>query len=92
MRTVVSTIGTPPYRISKYLLKIIQLTLNKSQYKFKNSAEFVNKAKTLKISPTEIQVSDDVINLYPSVTLDEAIDPMVEYLKMTLTTSKQEQN
>ena len=87
-----STIGTPPYRISKYLLKIIQLTLNKSQHKFKNSAEFVNKAKTLKISPTEIQVSDDVINLYPSVTLDEAIDAMVEYLKMTLTTLKQEQN
>ena len=27
MRTVVSTIGTPPYGISKYLVKIIQATL-----------------------------------------------------------------
>ena len=67
MRTVVSTIGTPPYGISEYLIKIIQPTLNKSQHKFKNYVEFVNEAKTWKISPTEIQVSYDVVNLYPSV-------------------------
>ena len=81
MRTVASTIETPPYGISKYLLKIIQPTLNKSQHKIKNSAEFVNEAKTWKISPTEIQVSYDVVNLYPSVPLDKAIDVIVEYLK-----------
>ena len=48
MRTVVSTIATPPYGISKYLVKIIQSTLNKSQHKIKNSVEFVNEAKTWK--------------------------------------------
>ena len=69
MRTVVSTIGTPPYGISKYLVKIIQSTLNKSQHKIKNAVEFVTEAKTWKISPTEIQVSYNVVNLYPSVTL-----------------------
>ena len=42
MRTVVSTIRTPPYGISKYLVKIIQPTLNNSQQKIKNSVEFVN--------------------------------------------------
>ena len=81
MRTVVSTIGTPPYGISKYLVKIIQPTLNNRQHKIKNSVEFVNEAKTWKISPTEIQVSYDVVNLYPSVPLDKAIDVIVEYLK-----------
>ena len=81
MRTVVSTIGAPPYGVSKYLVKIIQPTLNKSQHKNKNSAEFVNEAKTWKISLTEIQVSYDVVNLYPSVPLDKAIDVIVEYLK-----------
>ena len=81
MCTVVSTIGTPPYGISKYLVKIIQSTLNKSQHKIKNSVEFVNEAKTWKISPAEIQVSYDVVNLYPSVPLDKAIDVIVEYLK-----------
>ena len=81
MRTVVSTTGTPPYGISKYLVKIIQLTLNKSQHKIKNSVEFVNEAEIWKISPTEIQVSYDVVNLYPSIPLDKAIDVIVEYLK-----------
>ena len=81
MRTAVSTIGTPPYGFSKFLVKIIQPTLNKSQHKIKNSVEFVNKAKAWKISPTEIQVSYDVVNLYPSVPLGKAIDVIVEYLK-----------
>ena len=45
IRNVVSTIGTPPYGISEYLVEIIQPTLSKSQYKIKNSAEFVNEAE-----------------------------------------------
>ena len=81
MRTVVSTIGTPPYGISKYLVKIIQPTLNKSQHKIKDSAEFANEAKTWKISPADIQVSYDVVNLYPSVPLGKAKHAIVEYLK-----------
>ena len=51
-----TTIGTPPYGIPKYLVKIIQPTLNKTQHKTKNSVEFVSKTKTWKISATEIQV------------------------------------
>ena len=78
---IVSTIGTPLYGISKYLVKIIQPKLNKSQHKLKNSVEFVNEAKTWKIPPSEIQVSYDVFNLYPSFPLDKAIDVIVEYLK-----------
>ena len=46
MRTAVSIIGTTPYEISKYLVKIIQPTLNKSQHKIKNTGEFVNETKT----------------------------------------------
>ena len=46
IRNAVSTIGTPPYGISKYLVEIIQPTLSKSQHKIKNSAEFVNEAET----------------------------------------------
>ena len=41
----------------------------------------MNEAKTWKTSPTEIQVSYDVVNLYPSVPFDKAIDVIVEYLK-----------
>ena len=41
-KPIVSTIGTPPYGISKYLVDIIQPTLNKSQHKVKNSKPFVS--------------------------------------------------
>ena len=56
MRTIVSTIGTPAYGISKYLVEIIQLTLNKNNNKIQNSTSFVHEAKDWKIEPTEIQV------------------------------------
>ena len=57
MSTAVSTIGTPPHGISKYLVRIIQPTLNNSQHKIKNSVEFANEVKTWELFPTEIQVS-----------------------------------
>ena len=56
MRFIVSTIGTSPYRISKYLVDIIQPTLNKNQYKVKNSKSFVSQAHPWKIKPDEIQI------------------------------------
>ena len=74
MWIIVSTIGTPAYGISKYLVEIIQPTLNKSYNKMQNSISFVHEAKDWKIEPTEIQLSYDVINLYPSVSLDRSIE------------------
>ena len=44
MRVIVSTISTPPYGISKYLVDIIQPTLNKNQHKVKNSRSFGSQA------------------------------------------------
>ena len=45
MRTIVSTIGTPPYGISQYLEELILPTLNRSKYKITNSSSFVNEVK-----------------------------------------------
>ena len=80
MRTIVSTIGTPANGISKYLVEIIQPTLNKNN-KIQNSTSFVHEAKDWKIEPTEIQVSYDVVNIYPSVPLDRSIQVVVEFLQ-----------
>ena len=67
MTTIVSTIGTPTYGISKYLVEIIQPTLNENNKKNQNSTSFVREAKDWKIQPTEIQISYDVVNLYASI-------------------------
>ena len=81
MRTIMSTLGTPAYRITKYLVEIIQATLNKSNNKIQNSTSFVHEAKGWKIEPTETQVSHDVVNIYPSVLLDRSIQVTVEFLQ-----------
>jgi predicted GIY-YIG superfamily endonuclease len=80
MRPVVSTINTPPYGTSEYLVKIIQPTLNKNKTRLINSSDFVNDAKLWKIDPNEIQASFDVVNLYPSVPINEAIPVIVDIL------------
>ena len=81
MRTIVSTIGTPAYGTHKYLVEIIQPTLNKNNNKIQNSASFLHEAKHWKIEPTEIQVSYDIVNLYPSVPLDRSIQVIVDFLQ-----------
>ena len=80
MRIVVSTIGTPSYGISQYLVTIIQQTLNKNETRIINSQSFVRKASNWDISPEEVQVSYDVVNLYPSVPLKEATTVILDLL------------
>lgn len=79
-RTIVSTIGTPSYKVSEYLVKIIQPTLN-NEATIKNSASFVEEAKQWNISPREIQVSFDVVAMYPSVPIRKAICVIMDMLK-----------
>jgi len=73
MRMIVSTIGTANYGLSRFLVKLIQPTLNQNDSRLLNSKTFVEKARTWKIEPGEIQVSYDVINLYPSIPIMAAI-------------------
>ena len=80
MRTRVSATGTVPYGTSKYLVEIIQPTLNKNINRVINSYTFVKEAKTWEIHQDEIQVSYDVVNLYPSVPVDKAINVLMDTL------------
>ena len=80
MRVIVSTIGTPPYGISKYFVDIIQPTLNRNHHKVKNSRSFVSQTQTWATEPDEIQASYDVANLYPSIPIDKAIDVIIQQL------------
>ena len=80
MRLVVSTVGTPPQRLSGYLVGIIQPTLNRNESRLKNSSSFIEKAKTWDVSATEVQVSYDMVNLYPSIPLKEATVVIMDLL------------
>ena len=88
MRIVVSTIGTPPHGISAYLVNVIQHSLDKNGTRLKNSTSFVEVAKNWRVSPTEVQVSYDVVNLYPSVPLKEATIVILDLLRQDPDLSK----
>ena len=60
MRTIVSTIGTVLYGTSKYLVEIIQPTLNKNINLVINSFTFVKESKIWEIHQDEVQVSYDI--------------------------------
>lgn len=79
-RILVSTIGTAPYKVSEYLVQIIQPTLRKNETVVQNSKTFVEEAKTWRIDPNEIQVSYDVVALYPSIPVKKAIENLMDML------------
>ena len=86
MQAIVSTIGTLPSGISQYLVELIQPTLNKSKYKISNSLSFVNEAKNWLIKRDEGEASYDIINLYPSIPINKALNVLIDKdnLKSTL--------
>ena len=45
VRAVVSNIGSPAYGTSKFLVKLIQPTLNKNKHRVLNSCTFVEEGK-----------------------------------------------
>ena len=84
MRTKVSTIGTAPYRTSKYLVDIVQPTLNKNKHRVIKSSLFVNEAATWETTQEEIQLSYNVTNLYSSIPIDKAITVLMDTLNNDL--------
>ena len=61
MRAIVSNIKTAPYGTSKYLVDIIQPTLNKNKHGVINSSSFVYEVATSETTQKEIQVSHKII-------------------------------
>ena len=72
MRLIVSTIGIAAYSVSKHLVTIIQPIICQNSTRLKDSLTFLNEAKTWQIHKDEVQVSYDLINLYPLVPIKEA--------------------
>ena len=78
MKAVVSTIGSPPCDTWKYLVKILQPTLNKNKHRVLNSSSFVEEAEEWNKFSNDIQTSFDVVNLHLSVPIDEAVTATIE--------------
>ena len=73
MRGVVSTVGSPFQKLSRYLIPILRTVQGRSGLYIKNSRELKEKVKNWRVERNEVLVSYDVKNLYPSVPVDEAL-------------------
>ena len=87
IRGVVSTIGSPFERLSRYLIPILRTIQGRSGLYVKNARELKEKIKNWRIERNEILVSYDVKNLYPSIPINEAFQ-LVERLLNNCTTLK----
>ena len=73
MRPIVSTIGSPTYRLAKELARILTPLTGKNSYAVKNSAQFVTSLQNVRISPDDQLVSFDVVSLFTQVPIDHAL-------------------
>ena len=73
MRGIVSTVGSPFEKLSRYLIPILRTIQGRSGLYIKNSRELKEKIKNWRVERNEVLVSYDVKNLYPSIPIDEAL-------------------
>ena len=67
--------------IDKYVSKVIKTYTLNNEHGIKNSKDFIEKVKPMRITKEQRMVSFDVAALYPSVPQDQALDLFEEYLK-----------
>lgn len=73
MRPIVSNINAPAYKLAKWLVSKFKQLHQPTGKDVKNSLDFVDRIKNVKLKEDEIMVSFDVVSLYPSIPLRMAI-------------------
>nr|VZI09419.1 unnamed protein product [Spirometra erinaceieuropaei] len=72
LRPIVSLIGAPNYKISKWLFHHLHPLTKDSENSIEDSNEFLDKLKGVSVATDELMVSFDVVSLFTSIPLDLA--------------------
>ena len=80
MRPIVSTIGSPTYRLAKELSRILTSLLGKNSYTVMNSSDFVHRIRDVHIDQGDQLISLDVTSLFTQVPVDDALNVLKEKL------------
>jgi hypothetical protein len=81
MRPVVSGINAPTSRICNLLMSKVKKFKKPWALNIKNSQEFVKCVEKLHIGDDEIMVSFDIVQLFPSIPLEEAFTVFCEWVE-----------
>jgi hypothetical protein len=76
LRVIVSGIGSPCHNLAQYLLKIISPVAGKSESYIKNSMDFVQQVRQIKLEEGDEMVSFDVVSLFTSVLRQEFMEEL----------------
>ncbi|PNF41399.1 hypothetical protein B7P43_G14428 [Cryptotermes secundus] len=74
LRPIISTIGSPTYRLAKHLASLLNSFTCDSPHHVRNSAEFVHTIKSLRLNPCDMMVSFDVVSLFTKVPIKDTMD------------------
>ena len=80
-RLITSHINAPQEHVASHLNEILQPYIQNSKYACKNSFEFVENIKNIKLRPNEKLVSYDATALFPSVPIKDALSQILELLE-----------
>jgi hypothetical protein len=79
LRPIVSAIGSPTYKLSKYLSNLMQPLIGHSVHHIRNSAHFIEIIKNIEISTQDLLVSFDVESLFTMVPINETLTLLREH-------------
>lgn len=78
MWPIVNTIGSPTYKLTKYVTSNLAPLVGKTRSYIKDSNQYVGFIKQTKLDPGDKIVSFDVVQLFTKIPLDEAIQVVKE--------------
>ena len=81
VRLITSHIGAPQENLASHLNDILKPFISENELVCKNSFEFIQKIKTIKLTPNERMVSFDATALFPSIPISEANALILSLLK-----------
>ncbi|XP_075163276.1 uncharacterized protein LOC142235913 [Haematobia irritans] len=91
VRPICSSINSPSYELSKYIVNLLKNLTKDSKYNVKDAIEFKDKTSNIKIEDNETMISFDVVSLFPSIPVNLAIkiikekwDEIKDYTKISM--------
>lgn len=78
LRPICSSINSPTYELSKYIVDILKHLTKDSSYNIKDALDLKDRIKEVKIEEDEILLSFDVVSLFPSIPIHLALKTITE--------------